>query len=655
VARSRHELWTSPNYHTASAKYTGTLSSRLLVEGGFSQNIEFYRTNFQPGIAQERGSAGWYATASRTNTSAGTITAPAQSAMRYPVSKVWVASASYVSGAHHAKVGLSLRHGPFHNGTDNNADLQQSYPIGARDASYETVLPTATLYDTNRALFQQLFPTLAAGSPCHTSVAVTNPTTGAITPAGSSTCSVTIRNNPRLYTNTLNQDLGIYAQDSFTMKRLTINAGIRWERLTSEVTPGTSPGGRFVGDRVVTQISNVPKWTDWAPRFQMVFDVFGNSKTAVKYSFNRYNDATTTSVADGFNPITLATSSRNWTDLNRDDIAQGQRTFNADGTFTDCVYLTAGCEINLSGTASQTALSPTFGGLAEQGTYSGFKRPYRLEQGLEVQHALLPRLSLSGAYYHGWNGNLTKTVNLARSDDGTKGTQYRAMTLFEPLTGAPFTYYCGTSFLRRDGSPAFVNPNTFRFCDQENMVAYDGGPRVTKPFTKNFKLNGSFTVLYGINLGLSYQNIDSGNLAPTYRYGTAFVYPNGSNRRMLGNSAFVPACPTLHGCVPGGPTVPANFVGPAAGTVIGAAAGGPIVAPGSIAEERIVQLDLKASKNVRFGRVTVQPALEIFNLMNIDQIRSRISQEVGIASGAYQQPNNMLQGRIIGFGANVKW
>ena len=209
------------------------------------------------------------------------------------------------------------------------------------------------------------------------------------------------------------------------------------------MTAGVSPGGRFVADREVTEIAAVPDWKDWAPRFQLVFDVFdvfGDSKTAVKYSFNRYNDATTTSVADSFNPITLATSSRNWTDLNRDDIAQGGRTFNADGTFVDCIYLTPGCEINLSGTSSQTALSPTFGGWPNRVNTAG-SGAVPLEQGIEVQHALLPRLSLNGAYYHGWNRNLTKTVNLGRSDDGTKGTQYRPVALFNPLDGTPFTYY----------------------------------------------------------------------------------------------------------------------------------------------------------------------------------------------------------------------
>ena len=49
-----------------------------------------------------------------------------------------------------------------------------------------------------------------------------------------------------IYGERLNHDLGIYAQDSWTMKRLTINAGIRWEALNAQVLAGESPAGRFV-------------------------------------------------------------------------------------------------------------------------------------------------------------------------------------------------------------------------------------------------------------------------------------------------------------------------------------------------------------------------------------------------------------------------
>ena len=40
--RTASQVWTSPRYNSAAAKYTGTLSSSLLVEGGYSFNYEEY-------------------------------------------------------------------------------------------------------------------------------------------------------------------------------------------------------------------------------------------------------------------------------------------------------------------------------------------------------------------------------------------------------------------------------------------------------------------------------------------------------------------------------------------------------------------------------------------------------------------------------------
>ena len=232
-----------------------------------------------------------------------------------------------------------------------------------------------------------------------------------------------------------------------------------------------------------------------------------------------------------------------------------------------------------------------------------------------MQHALLPRLSVNGTYYHGVNKNLTRTVNRARTDDGTKGNQYRQVQLFNPLDGTPYVYYaytptvalptsgnivyvepnfkseydtyaaeirlrpyagaqlsggiefartltrdCDSSYVKdgsdgsiyNDGTTAVMDPNNLRFCDQWNLVVYEGGPRIGKPFSKNFKMSGSFPTVYGLNVGLSYQNLDAGGLSPTYQYGATRIYPDGT-QKMLGNSTLVPACPTTHGCVPGGP------------------------------------------------------------------------------------------------------
>ncbi len=104
-----------------------------------------------------------------------------------------------------------------------------------------------------------------------------------------------IRNTPlAAHGEKLNYDIGIYAQDSWTLKRLTLNAGLRFEKLKAPVLAATAPAGRFVPERTFAAIENLPNWTgDFAPRFAAVCDVFGNAKTALKYTLNKYNLART--------------------------------------------------------------------------------------------------------------------------------------------------------------------------------------------------------------------------------------------------------------------------------------------------------------------------------------------------------------------------
>ena len=88
-------------------------------------------------------------------------------------------------------------------------------------------------------------------------------------------------------------------------------------------------------------------------------------------------------------------SSLAWTDLNRNDIAEGTR---------GCTYLTAGCEINF------TQLTSNFG-TAALNRYGNFPRTWNLESAVELQHELIPRLSVSGAWFHGAFHNLTSTYH----------------------------------------------------------------------------------------------------------------------------------------------------------------------------------------------------------------------------------------------------
>ena len=123
------------------------------------------------------------------------------------------------------------------------------------------------------------------------------------------------------------------------------------------------------------EIPNVPNQHDPAPRFGLAYDLFGNGKTAVKFSLNRYNASRTTgdanSGAQRYNPLVRTTATIAWQDLNGDDIAQGE---------LGCSYPSPGCEINVA------AIPSNFGFKALTTQDPSIQRPWDLEV-VEREHA----------------------------------------------------------------------------------------------------------------------------------------------------------------------------------------------------------------------------------------------------------------------------
>src|SRR2546429_652903 len=121
---------------------------------------------------------------------------------------------------------------------------------------------------------------------------------------------------------------------------MTVNAGLRFDYLNFGFPEQYEGPGPLVPDRNIT-FAEVPSWVsfkDVSPRIGVVYDVFGNGKTAVKGSAGRYviaQGASLNPYSDLGNPFlrlsTLAT--RSWTDAN--------------GNFTpDCNLLSAVAQDN---------------------------------------------------------------------------------------------------------------------------------------------------------------------------------------------------------------------------------------------------------------------------------------------------------------------
>ena len=118
----------------------------------------------------------------------------------------------------------------------------------------------------------------------------------------------------------------------------------------------------------------MPNWNNVAPRFGAVYDLFGDARTALKGSVNKYMLPWAGGWAKRYDPFTSVSDRRNWSDLNRDDIAQDN-------------------EIGPSSNAQ-------FG--VSQSRFPGGESAPRVQRRdrVGVQHQLLPRLSVFAGYYH---------------------------------------------------------------------------------------------------------------------------------------------------------------------------------------------------------------------------------------------------------------
>jgi len=537
-----------PLAYNAQVKWTSPITPKLLVESGASMNYYHYYLGYQDGLAPTAASPLGVISQVDLNTNR-TYDAARNTLDNWFAHYYVVSSATYVSGSHALKIGEQYGWGWINTGQGANGDL-----------------------------FEQF-----RGVPG----------------AGGVPTQVTVYNSPVTSHVDLNADLGLYAQDSWTLKRLTLNPGIRFDYLNESIPAQTAPAGRFVPARSFPAIPNLPKWSDWSPRFGAAYDVFGNGKTAIKGSVGKYVQRDATAFASKYNPLTLSTDTRTWSGA-----------VDAQGL--------------------PTGLGPSqnsrFGLVADQSPSPDIKRPYQVVYNIGIQQEIMPRTALSANWFRREYKNNTTTQNTLVPFDAYQ-TEYTPVTIPDPRgTGDPITVYnLNRAFLglsknldytsatnsrtftgydltlnRRMANGAnfaggmaighfiavtcdVADPNLLRFCDQSQFSI---------PWYPVFKLNGQYPLPFGFRLSGVFQS------AVGYSDATFGLHDIGET--YLVTKAIIPTLVQTSQTVTLDP-------------------------PGKFSYPRNNLLDLGVARTFKHGNVRLTPQLNVFNVLNANTVQSEVT------------------------------
>jgi len=584
------KLWPTPLYYTGQVKMTSTLTERLLLEGGFGASVNDISMIYQPGIRKVRGTPEWYATASRQDItlSTRTVAGTAENFTYPPVYQI-AGSASYVTGSNTLRSGAQWRYGPYRVNTNVNADLIQRYRNGVPD-------------------------------------------------------SVIVYNTPQRSREQLNADLGVWVQDSWTLKRLTLNPGMRLEYFNVSINAMEVEGGRFVGFRSYPAQQDIPNWFTMTPRFGAVYDLRGDSRTAIRFGVNRYNTTYAVNATAPYDPMALRSDTRNW---------------------SDCAFLpgTSTCDpaqIGAFGYHDNIAQDNEIGPVVTPFGNNRIadpkkKRDYNLQYNVGIDHQLGQGFAVGFAWYRRSWYNLPISINqLVGFND------YTAFETTNPLTSKTMTLYnlnpakAGQSLIldttstdhsktRRDytglefnatvrlprggtliggwGADRTINvtcenpdPNQLYNCDQSQFGI---------PLRSDFKFIGTYPIAYGVQVGAVLQSY-AGAAVPVSWSVPATVFPGGRRTQAVTLST----------------------------TVVGTGyTGSSLSDPGSSYLPRWNQLDFSVRRVFTIRNVHVDGSLDIFNSTNSSVVLSQ-NQAFGTSLGT---PQSILQPRLLRVSSTLRF
>jgi hypothetical protein len=465
-----------------------------------------------------------------------------------------------------------------------------------------------------------------------------------------------------------NQD-ALFAQDQWTLRRLTLNLGLRFDYHNAYAPAQVLPPTPFTDSFAFDRKDNLPNWKDISPRIGASYDLFGNARSALKFSINRYVTPDSLTLSQSVNPANAisASTSRTW-----NDSTFGPGDPRSGNFVPDCDLRSP----LLNGECGPM-LNQRFGTQIPTTQYApdvldGWGvRPYTWQIAAALQQELRSNLSVTAGYYRTWQKNFRVTDNTLVSPSdydqfcvtvptdarlpGGGGNQLCGLydlnlskvgqvnnvvsqasnfgDYTQVFNGVDLTMnarFAGSGLLsggvafgrtstndcnaRPDGvpvtTPAPAMPER-AFCDRTN-------PWTNETFVR---VAGAYPLPYGILASATFQNL------PGILYQANVNYTNAQIAQSLGRN--LSACGAAATC-----TTTRTIT---------------VTQAGLLSESRQSQFDVRVAKAFPFGRVRVKPLVDVYNVFNANTVLS----DNNTFNALWPRPITLLGGRLFKFGADI--
>jgi len=465
----------------------------------------------------------------------------------------------------------------------------------------------------------------------------------------------------------------LYAQDQWTLGRLTLQGALRFDHAWSFSPPQTIGPAVIGGQAFLTTPLSYDRvdgvnYKDISPRGGVAWDIRGNGKTAVKVNFGRYEDPAS-NLNNNYsisNPLAriAQTTSRTWTDSGANGGIAGDRV--AQCNFANPA---ANGECGAFNT-TQFGTSQLVTAAIDPALINGWGiRPNDWQIGASVQQQLAPRISVEVGYFRRWLGNFTVTDNLlvgptdftqfsltAPSDSRLPGGGGYAVNGLYNVVASKF----GATSNNITDAANFGNQY-----QKYNGVLVNFTARATHGLTLQGGINSGKTVndycanrdaLPELSVGIL-----GATLSPTNPY--CHQDPGFVTKANAIASFVVPRVDVLLAATfrsdQGAPlratwNAPKALLDAALGrsaNIAGTTAAVDLVAPGQVWGDRVNELDLRFAKILKFGRMRMNAGIDIYNILN--QAAVLTYNQTFTPGGAWLAPTSVLSPRFVKLSAQI--